>query len=228
MGANHKGGQQGRPARAPARAFSRAASKGASKGLRRASMSAAILAGLLLSAGYLHIPPRATARGLTPAASRVRPLRVYPQLRSKASNVTPPLPPGPPMAKPTSFEPDEGGGGSGKQIGDALMTIVAVLWKTIPGGVASKIVLSVVAWLFTWASSIYITGIRVTHKLTLVNNTLGTQLNALNETLSEVNKTLSDQLAKINVKMDNQPNKTELFVFGCFLVCVPWLTRHLP
>ena len=215
------------PAQQAARAFARAASKGASKGLRRASMSAAILSGLLLSAGYLQIPPRATARGLTPAASRVRPLRVYPQLRSRASNGKPP-PPAPPRAKPTGFDADEGGGGSGKQIGDALMTIVTVLWKTIPGGVASKIVLSAVAGLFTWASSIYLTGVRVDNRIILVNKTLGSKIDSLNETLGAVNKTVS----MVNAKINDVPNKTEFLVlnslFGCFLLCVPWLTRQLP
>ena len=61
-----------------------------------------------------------------------------------------------------------------------------------------------------------------------MNKTLGSKIDSLNETLGAVNKTVS----MVNAKINDVPNKTEFLVlnslFGCFLLCVPWLTRQLP
>jgi hypothetical protein len=186
---------------------------------------------LLLSMGYLRIPPRATARGPMPAA-RVRQLRVYPQLSGASSTPPPPpAPPTPPRANINGFGPDEG---PGKALGDLLAKLFAAIWEVVPGGVLTKIILSVSACLFTWATSIFLTWTRVDKRLVGVNETLGTKIDMVNESLSTKIETLSTKIDSVNktlstviTKMDNIFTKTDALVLSVVLLCVPSISRLL-
>jgi len=158
-------------------------------------------------------------------AARVRQLRVYPQLSGASSTLPPPpAPPTPPRANINAFGPDEG---PGKAIGDSLAKLFAAIWTVVPGGVLTKIILSVSTCFFTWATSIFLTAARVDNRLVGVNETLGTKIDMVNTKIDSVNKTLSSKIDTVSTKMNNIFTKTDVFVLSVVLLCVPSISRLL-
>jgi len=113
-----------------------------------------------------------------------------------------------------------------------LTQLAAVIWKQIPGGVLTKIILAVSSFVFSWATSIYLTGTRfkkgldaVNTTLLTVNETLSTNIETLSTKIDAVNETLS---LKIDDLRDNLFSKSDIRIFGVVLLCAPAISRILP